>query len=115
MKKKFNLFYSVGQEDYGVSLDFSNYTNVTVRSQHELEKVLRVGLRRSSNWAEKRELEKSMIVQPKVEYHNNMSHMICKLTFVNPTQKTQFAFYLADLIGFENVMHCFNNSLNLPL
>jgi len=90
------------QEDYGVSLDFSNYTNVAIRSQHELEKVLRVGLRRSSNWAEKKELEKSMIVQPKVEYHNNASHMICKLSFVNPTQKSQFAFYLADLIGFDN-------------
>jgi len=42
------------KDDYGVSLDFTSYCNVAVRSQHELEKVLKVGLKRSSNWEEKK-------------------------------------------------------------
>lgn len=49
----------------------------------------------------------------KIEYRNNGAHLLCKLNFINVTQKRQFSFYLVDLIGFDNVRICILKNLFL--
>ena len=44
--------------------NMASLTAVTVRSQHELEKVLRSGLRKSNNWLERKEYNSIGLAKP---------------------------------------------------